>query len=202
MFRRFGKWVLQVCLFSRLVRVVSYVLISIALDAGRAAAKHGRSFMLHGVSWSGLLLLPLWVVFEHVLVIHGAQDSNVNGPRKLTLNVMRMLIAVFMFCALFGALARCSVVRRTGMIVQMCDAERMWTSEARVSWIKGVFVVCSCFCVSNKFGSLVFRTCWRCLLVNSFVRPFSTCAVCAREVWQEAAFCVAHVCLSDVFFNH
>ena len=33
-FRGFGSWVLEVCPFSRLVRVGSYVLISIALDAG------------------------------------------------------------------------------------------------------------------------------------------------------------------------
>ena len=45
----------------------------------------------------GFLLLPRWVVFEHVLVIRWVQDSNVNGPRKLTLNVKRMPIAMFMF---------------------------------------------------------------------------------------------------------
>ena len=142
--------------------------------------------------------MPLWVVCEHVLVTHGEQDSNVNGPWKLMLNELRMLVAVFMFCALFGALARCSVDRRTGTMVHMCDAERVWTSEARVSRTKGLFVVCSCFCLSNKFGSLVFRKCWRCLLVSSYGRRFSACAVCARECGARRHF-AWHMCVSLFF---
>ena len=106
---------------------------------------------------------------------------------------------VHVFLRFFGALARWSVDRRTGTMVHMCHAERVWTSEARVSWIKGMFVVCSCLCVSNKFGSLVFRTCWRCMLESSYGRPYSTCAVCVPEVWQQGAFFVWLVCLS-VFF--
>ena len=116
-------------------------------------------------------------------------ESNVNANQS-----------IHVFLRFFGALARWSVDRRTGTMVHMCHADRVWTSQARVSWIKGLFVVCPCFCVSNKFGSLVFRTCWRCMLVSSYGRPYSTCAVCVPEVATGSIFCVAHVCLS-VFFQ-
>ena len=116
-------------------------------------------------------------------------ESNVNANQS-----------IHVFLRVFGALARCSVDRRTGMIVHMCDAERVWTSEARVSRIRVLFVVCSGFCVSNKFGSLVFRKCGRCLLVSSFGRPYSTCAVCVPEVWQQGAFFAWHMCVSLMFF--
>ena len=39
---------------------------------GRAVAEHGRSFMLHGVSRSGLLFLPLFV--KKVFSIQRVQD--------------------------------------------------------------------------------------------------------------------------------
>ena len=128
------------------------------------------------------------------------RDVEVDAESNVNANQSIHVFFFFFFLRFFGALARCSVDRRTGMIVHMCDAERVWTSEARVSRIKGLFVVCSGFCVSNKFGSLVFRTCWRCMLVSSYGRPYSTCAVCVPEVWQQGALFAWHTCVSLMFF--